>query len=137
MYVWSSDITNWRVKFHNRIPMYFNQIYVCMNLTTTLFLIHLKMLKLIWKYFKQRKMMKQNKYTYIDLRNKYIFFLVDRGINQERTENRINAPSAICCKSVLFFFGLIPRLTEKILSFNFHCISTKKTIISKSCVQRL
>ena len=49
-----------------------------------------------------------------DLRNKSKNFSFDRGINQKRTENCINAHSALLAKFP-FFFRLIPRTTEKIL----------------------
>ena len=68
-----------------------------------------------------------------DLRNQSNIFSVDRCINQKRTENCINARSAFLQKfSVLFSVDTsINRKKYQIdfLSFNFHCLSTKKTII--------
>ena len=76
---------------------------------------------------------------HFDLRNESNIFLVDRCINQKRTENCV----AHCCLSFSFCFWLIPRSTQKILdlfliikcSFLFnkemdHSISYKSRIIS-------
>ena len=68
------------------------------------------------------------------IRNESNIFSIDRGIKEKRTGNCINAHVAHCCESFPFFFRLIPRSTKKMisfyfLSFDFHCISTKKKTI--------
>ena len=67
------------------------------------------------------------------LRNESNIFSDDRGINQKRTENCINARSALLHKFSVLFFGWFLDQPRKykiyFLSFNFHFISTKKSVI--------
>ena len=65
----------------------------------------------------------------VDLKHESNFFTVDQGINQKRTENCINARSAVL-QTFSVLFWLIPRSNDKkLLSFNFSSIQQRKQSI--------
>ena len=68
----------------------------------------------------------------IESRNESFIFSVDQDITQKRTENCINAWRIVANVFRSFFVWYLdqPKIYEIFfLSFNFHCISTKKTIV--------